>query len=84
MLADRWGWRYYALVIACHNRELEVEPVDRPVVAPCADRRQPPVALPAVRSGAASFMTVTGWAPQESRVTVVLVVSVGTIPAPIR
>jgi hypothetical protein len=31
VLADVKGWRFYAIVLARHDRELEVEPIDRRV-----------------------------------------------------
>ena len=31
VLCDRKGWRFYAIVVARHERELEVEPIDRRV-----------------------------------------------------
>ena len=31
VLCERRGWRFYALVVARHERELDVEPIDRRV-----------------------------------------------------
>ncbi len=31
VLCERRGWRFYAIVVARHERELEVEPIDRRV-----------------------------------------------------